>query len=474
MFFRALKWSAAGEIVSKAFQPLIFIILARLLTPEDYGVTTAALMIISLAQVFWEAGMNKALIQRQTDIDDAANIVFWTNIGLGILFSIILFLFAQTIAINIFQDSRVTSVLRWMTLQLLFGALGSVHIALLQKKMEFSKLFWVRITTIAIPGLFSIPLALYGMGYWSIVVGTLLGQAFQVIFLWYYSNWRPAFSFNISIARDLMRFGLWVGITGLLVWFYLWADSFVVGAYLGTHELGLFRTANSVVLLLFDVLFAPLLPVLYSYFSGISEHAKIHNVASTIIRIIAIIAIPLAFILFSFSTPLSNLFFGDKWAGIAFIISYLGLMRGYGWLVGINGEIYRAVGKPHYETLVYAFSCVFFIAGYIISIKIGFKEFIFTRLALGMLSLVPHFYILKKVFKSSIQPILRTIVISTFAGLMTIIVSFTIPDYIHPILYSCIGIAVSLSLVALVFHLLDRKFFYFVLNEIRSKTWDRR
>jgi PST family polysaccharide transporter len=197
-FVHAVKWSFLAELVSKAITLIVFIVLARLLTPEDFGVMSAALMVIAFSQILWEAGMGKALIQRQTDIEDAANVAFWINLGLGVLIAGLLFWGAQPIALTFFQDARVTPVLQIMTLQVLLGALSSVQTALLQKEMDFKKLFWVRMATVALPGFASIPLAWGGMGYWALVAGTLTGQAVQVMMLWRMSEWRPRWRRRLS------------------------------------------------------------------------------------------------------------------------------------------------------------------------------------------------------------------------------------------------------------------------------------
>ena len=89
-FIHSLKWSFLAEFASKTISPLVFIVLARLLTPEDFGVMSAAVMVIAFSQIFWEAGMGKALIQRQTNAEDAANVTFWVNIVLGMLIASLL------------------------------------------------------------------------------------------------------------------------------------------------------------------------------------------------------------------------------------------------------------------------------------------------------------------------------------------------------------------------------------------------
>ena len=123
--------------------------------------------------------MNKALIQRQTQVDVAANIAFWVNVALGCLIVVILYFTANQIAHIFFQDERVTAVLQVMTLQVLLGSVSAVHIALLQKEMGFKRLFWVRFATVGLPGLASIPLAWNGLGYWALVVGVLVGQVLK-------------------------------------------------------------------------------------------------------------------------------------------------------------------------------------------------------------------------------------------------------------------------------------------------------
>lgn len=222
---RALKWSFLSGITSRGIQPLVFVILARLLTPEDYGVVAAATMVISFSQIFWEAGMGKAIIQYSGEHSTAASTAFWINSFLGVVVAGLLIKMSGTLADNIFHDHRVEPVLQAMTLQILLSAIVSVHIALFQKDMHFKKLFWVRLLTVGIPGLVSIPLAWKGMGYWALVVGTLTGQTLQVLLIWQMSKWHPTWQFNYSIAKKLLRFGSWVACTGLLGWFYLWTDN---------------------------------------------------------------------------------------------------------------------------------------------------------------------------------------------------------------------------------------------------------
>lgn len=422
---RALKWSYFAEWVSKAFTPVIFVVLARLLTPEDFGVMTSAAMVIAFSQIFWEAGMAKALIQRQTDVDDAANAAFWTNIVLGVLIATLLFLGARQIAHTFFHDDKVTAVLRVMTLQILLGAASSVQTALLQKEMSFKKLFWVRFTTVGLPGLASIPLAWNGMGYWALVAGTLVGQTAQVSMLWRMSPWRPTWSFRLHVAKDMGRFGAWAGASGALAWFYSWADSLVVGMYLGSHDLGLFRVGNQFAILVFGALFGPIAPVLYSYLSKMkSGKNQMRTASETVIGALTFTAIPIGVIIFFLSDGIGDLFFGQKWQGIGLVIGILALREGFAWLVAMNGEFYRASGKPDLETAAMLSTAIIYLIIYVVSIQFGFWSFLIAKLSTVFVGIAAQLYFLNACLSTGVLQILgntlKLAVISMLACIATV------------------------------------------------------
>jgi PST family polysaccharide transporter len=407
---QAIKWSFLSEIASKAVQPLVFVILARLLTPEDYGVVASATLVISFSQVFWEAGMGKAIIQYQGDRKAAANVAFWVNVALGIVVAGILVAISGVVADKIFQDARVAPVLQVMAVQVFLSASASIHTALLQKDMNFKSLFWVRMATVAIPGLFSIPLAWYGMGYWALVAGTLAGQTMQVAMLWKMSPWKPElrFDFDFSIARRLIRFGGWVALSGLLGWFYVWGDSLIVGIYLGPQELGLYRVGNTFVMMIFGFMFGPVLPVLYSHLSKIQHNQElVKTVIFKTSKIISFISVPIAFLIVANSRFIFKIVFGENWQGIEFVTSILALTHGYAYIVGANGEAYRALDMPSIETRIMFFSFPIYLLAYLFSVQYGFTLFIWTRFAMVFIGLFAHAWISKIIIDFPVKLILN-------------------------------------------------------------------
>ena len=388
--FHAFKWSVLGEAASKVIGPLIFLVLARILVPADFGVVAAATVIISFSQVLWEAGLAKALIQRQSEVDESAHVIFWLNMALGGVVFVLLLALAPFIA-GFFNDTRITTVVRVLALQIPFAAFASVHVALLQKELRFRTLFNIRLLTTAVPGVASIPLAIIGYGYWALVAGVLVGQVIQTLVLWSASTWRPKLLFDVSLARSLLRFGSWVMLSSMLGWFYMWMDAIVVGHYLGSHEMGLYRTGNTFVIMIFGLVFPPLLPVLYTLFSRAQRDVpELSRSLITVGRFIAVVSLPIAFLLYTLSDQITGLVFNAEWAGISFVVGWLALAHGFSWIVGANGEVYRAIGKPNVETWATSIMLLVYLVVYLVSVRYGFEVFVQSRVVLAIVAIVAH------------------------------------------------------------------------------------
>ena len=420
----AFKWSALGEIASRAIGPLVFLVLARLLVPEDFGVVAAATVVISFSQVFSDAGLAKALIQRHDRVEESANVVFWLNLVIGLVIVTFLFFGAHFIA-DFFHDERIALVVQVLSLQILLAAFSSVHTALLQKDLNFKPLFWVRLVTTTAPGLASIPLAINGMGYWALVFGTLLGQMAQSAALWMFSPWRPHGRLDRNLATELVAFGKWAMLSGLIGWFYGWMDAIVVGHYLGPHDMGIYRTGNTFVTMIFGLIFSPLLPVLYSAFSRMRHDlSKVAESLLLVVKGIAMVAFPISAGLIALRAPIEQFVFRDEWGGIGMVIAILALVQGFSWLVGSNGEAYRGVGKPHIETWAMALSLTAYFIGYVFSVHYGLLVFLLSRLAMVFIGLLGQFVVSKFVFHLRMKDFV-------LAGHKSIIISFLMLSSIH-------------------------------------------
>lgn len=476
-FVHSLKWSFASEIASKSIQPIIFIILARLLTPEDFGIMAAAIMVISFSQIFWEAGMAKALIQRQTDVTEAANAAFLINIGLGSIVALLIFLSANFIAEMFFNDSRVTLVMQVMTVQVFLGAISSVHIALLKKKMNFNRLFWVRFTTVMLPGLASIPLAWNGMGYWALVAGALVGDVTKVVMLWRQSSWRPKWSFNKVVAREMITFSKWVAASGLLAWFFAWADSLIVGSYLGIHNLGLYRLSKQIVAICMDVFASAILPVAYSKLSMHQDDLeKIKNHIFLSGKGLVLILFPIGTGIYLTADLVIPLIMGEAWKDATTFIGILALARALAYSVTHNQEAIRAIGRSDVETKVMFISMTIRLVFYLLFIEYGLFIFSLASLVSTGIGVINHL-IFAKIYLElefiNYFKMIKNAALASFimAGIGLVLTIYYI-NIFTPVVQIVILVLSSVTIYSLVIYKLEHKFISEIIRRVKNKRAD--
>lgn len=391
------------EVVSRTAAPIIFVVLARLLTPDDFGVMATAMIAISFAQMFWDAGLSKALIQIKAAPEKAAHVVFWTNVVLGLLIYLLLFVTAPAIA-AFFKSPASGPVLRVLGIQIILASLTSVQQALFVRDLDFRGLFWIKLFTAFIPAFFSIPLALYGYGVWALVAGVLVGQVINLLLLWRESDWRPQFRYDWFMARSLFAFGFWVLLESLGAWLIVWGDNLIVGRFLGIHDLGVYRTGWNLVTIIFGLLLGPFLTVLYPTFSRLQDDLPaLKNTFHRVNRVVFALALPMGVGLLLVGPEIAALLFGEKWQGLGFVLSLLGCMNGLAWLVGINADLYRATGRPDMNTKLMYFSLLYYLPAYYLAAQYGLITFTITRLAVAVVAIPIHIYLCVKLL--GISPI---------------------------------------------------------------------
>jgi O-antigen/teichoic acid export membrane protein len=383
----SVKWSALTEIVTRTISPLTYVILARLLAPQDFGVVTTAVLAISLSQVFWDAGLGRALIQTREPPETAANVVFWSNLALAIGAYGILFLLAPRLAI-FFESQSSELVLRVLGCQAIIGSLAAVQKVLFERDLGFRRLFWMRAAASLVPGVLSIPLAFLGCGVWSLVAGSLAGSVIETILLWQKSRWRPKFSYDWHLARQLSGFGIWVLGEALAGWLFNWGDSFVVGKFLGMEALGVYRVAMHLIEVIFGLTLSPILTVAYPVFSRL-QHDKeaLSQAFDRVNRMVTLLALPLGIGLLLLAPEFVRFLLGGRWDGVGSVLGILGLRAGLSWLVGTNQELYRAMGRPDINTKMMIGVLLYYLPVYFMASPFGLMVFAFALLGLTLVTL---------------------------------------------------------------------------------------
>ena len=393
---RSAKWSALMEIVSRTATPLITVVLARFLTPADFGIVATAMVVISFGQMIWDAGLSKALIQTKEDSVNAAHVVFWTNLALGAIIYVLLFISAPWVAI-FFKSPTSSSVLRVLGIQILIGSLTSVQTSLFIRDLDFRRLMWVKMLTASVPAIFSIPMAMIGYGVWALVAGMLTGQILNLILLWSHSTWRPGFRYDFALARKLMRFGCWILLESVAGWLQVWGDNLIVGRFLGVVDLGIYRLGWTMTHIAFSIILGPLLRVAYPAFSRLQDDRdgflrSFHKSN----RLLMAFAIPMGVGLVFLGHDLALALFGEKWLGLGFVLRVIGAMFAVAWMTSLNSELYRAMGYPHASAILTMIQIGYYLPAYYFAAQRGFVVFVYVRLAVACVALPMHVYLCRR------------------------------------------------------------------------------
>ena len=421
---KAMKWSAFAESMSRIVPPIVMLILARILSPSEFGTVAVATVAVGLARVFQEFGLGKALIQTENNVGDYANNAFWLNVVIAICLYIIIFFTAPFISL-LFDSHETTGVLRVLCLQIVIESLFSMHNALLRRNMRFKALFFVRFISSIVAGSVSIIMAISSMGVWSLVYGTLAGSMCQMILYWKLSDWTPKFAFSLQVSKQMIAFSKWVFFEAVLVWLINWFDSVAIGHYLGVKDLGVYRVSSTLIAFAANIIFTPIVPVAFSLFSRLqSDLSELKKVYIKLNKIIASVAIPFGIGICILAKPIALVMFGEKWAGAEIVIAFMSIRIGIGWLVGLNSTIYTAIGKPVLNVKLLLVVAGISVPAYLFGAKYGLLIFCIVRLIASLIDDCINYFIAKITFDLSLKTFIQSL-LPPFIGsaLMATIIS---------------------------------------------------
>lgn len=343
----AVLWNYLSFGLGKLLVLVTTAILARLLTPSEFGVVALATLAVTYLDALKDLGLGPALIQRRADdLEEAANTVFTLNLILGGLLSLIGILVAPLFA-EFFRNPLVTPLLRVLSLSFVLNALGSVHVIRLQRELEFRKKLIPDLARSSVKGIVSIGLALAGASVWALVIGQLAGVLVFVVAAWIVFPWRPKLTINGSIAGVLLKFGVTVIGVDILAVLTDNFDYLIIGRVFGEAPLGIYTLAYRLPeLLVLNMLWVLAAAIFPAFASLQDEPETLRRGFLTTIRFIQLAVLPICLGLFIAADPLIRVAFGEQWLDAIPILRILAVFA-FITSIGFNiGDIYKAVGRP--------------------------------------------------------------------------------------------------------------------------------
>lgn len=322
---RAGLWSTLDLSLRQGSQFIVSIILARLLTPADFGVIAIMSFFTALSNIFIQSGFEVALIQRNAVTHEEENAVFWTGVLASVLVAIALWLCGGPIA-RFYGQPLLAPLMLVASVQIVLGALGSVHGALLVRALRFDLTMISGVLSSVLAGIAGVAAALSGWGVWALAAQLSVGALTSTVSLWVLSPWRPKLGFRPAVLRPLLGFGGWLSLSSVLDIFYLQGSALLVGKLYGVRDLGLYNRAMTTQQLPATVMTSVIGRVTLPLFSArTGEPEAVKRGLRIAIGLVMLINIPAMAGLALLAEPVVTVLFGDQWRPAAPILSILAL-----------------------------------------------------------------------------------------------------------------------------------------------------
>jgi len=338
-------WSFISSAATQISTFIIFIVLARLLGPADFGVVAFAAIFIDLSRGVMLGGIPEALIQRLEWHDDVAQTAFWINVVGSIAFVATICLVC-TVLINVQAGSTLPLLVSALSATLLIDALRAVHEARLRREFRYRALATRTVMATIVGGIIGIICALGGMGVWALVINRIASSILQTLIMWSAASFRPRFYMNMTEAKILASFGAQVLSSRLLAQVNTRLPDFIIGAVAGSAALGVYRVGSRSLNFLVQTMITPIQSTALSAFSRLESPPAVARAYSRFTQICATITFPAFFGAAAIAEEFIDIFFGSQWHMSAPIMSILALGVIATTILQFFQSAMQSVGRP--------------------------------------------------------------------------------------------------------------------------------
>lgn len=337
-------WSLLEQGGSKAILMLVQIVLARLLSPEAFGVLAILLVVTQVSDSIAQSGLGMALIQKRDSDERSYSTAWWLSLGLASALYIVIFLASPAIS-AFYSMPELAVYLRVLGVIVFFNSANSIQRSYLERSMNFKSIFAATTLAALFSGVGGIALALLGFGVWSLVAQSLLQSIFICIVMWVQISWKPAFVFDAAQARSLFGYGWKICITGILNVFYSGISELIIGRACSSGELGLYSQGRKYPQAAIGVMSNSIANVLFPMFSAIKEDAAaLRGAIRRGLTLGTFIVAPVSLLAAVVAEPLVAILLTEKWLACVPIFQLTCISNAILMIQLVNLRAYMALG----------------------------------------------------------------------------------------------------------------------------------
>jgi O-antigen/teichoic acid export membrane protein len=432
---KAVIWSSADTFGRQAIQFITSILLARLLTPSEFGLVGMVVVFLAVATTFVDSGFSLALIQRKELTEEDKTSVFLFNISVGLGMAAAMYGAAPWIA-RFYAQPILTGLTRLLALNLFIGACGSVQFALLSRRLDFKTQWKVGMAATAVSGAVAVTLAWRGWGVWSLAIQANISALITTLLVWMLVSWRPSAKASIKSLRSMFGFGSRVLATGLLNTVFDRVQLLLIGKVFGPADLGYYTRAYSTQQLPASQLQTIVSKVTIPLFSTIAhDRERLKAVMRKCMTTIGAVVIPMMVGLALMAKPVVMVLFGAKWLPCVPYLRILALAGALWPLHVANLDVLMAAGRSDLFLRADVVKRVLIVAGLAVSVPISVMAMVWATLVVSLLCYgvnvayaqgVIDYNMIAQV-KDLFKPLLSTAAMALIVGIVTLAAKLPAP-----------------------------------------------
>ena len=406
---QSVSFSSLGTIVDKAAALLGFLILARLLSPNEFGLLAIISIFTSLSMIFIEMGMGAALIYTQGATDKHFETAFWFNLGIGLLLCLAMMMLAPFVA-SFFREPNATRVIAVSAVLLPMNALSLVPHSIIQKSRQFRSIAKVQVISTISGVVLAVILAHAGFGVWSLVSNLFVRSTVKAILTFKAAGWRPHMYYGRNEFGELWSYSSYLMLSSIVEYLVANTDKFLIARSFNSSTLGTYDYANKLTVLPSNVIIAVLGRVLFPTYASveISETAT-KNLHIRVLCMVAFITFPLMMLISAFADQLVLTVIGGKWFEAIFALKIFGFIYLFRTVGAINGTLYLSQGATKLQFKITLLLRLNVLVAIIVGIQFGINGLLIALLIVRIVNLFPALYFPGRLIGISFIDIVRSL-----------------------------------------------------------------
>ena len=462
---KGILWSPVERFSVQGVQFVIMIVMARLLTPYDYGIIGMLAIFIAVAQSLIDSGFSQALIRKQdrTDVDN--NTVFYFNIVVSALLYLILYVSAPFVA-DFYDTPQLCTVMRVVCLGIVFNSFAVVQRALLTIRIDFKTQAKAALTAAAISGIVGIVMAWHGLGVWSLVVQQLLNLGVNTGLLWLLSKWRPRLVYSWLSFHELFAFGSKLLASGLLDTVYRNIYPIVIGKLFSASSLGHYTRAHQFSEFPSSNVTGIIQRVTYPVLCEIqNDDVRLANIYRKFLKLSAFVIFPLMAGLAAVAEPFVNIMLGSQWGFCGQLLQVICFSMMWYPVHSINLNLLQVKGRSDLFLRLEVIKKILGVAVLCVTAPFGLMVMCYGQIFSSLVSLVINTYYTGKLINVGFVRQKRDLLPTTILCLIMFTLILLVNHFIgNDVVELCTGIVVGV-----VFYSLSSRVFKFSeLDELLS------